>query len=463
MLTIKIPPNFSREREYILSVVFTEFLGLEYRPVMEDRKDVQIGEDHGPKLVMADTFFAMPQEYWLHHGSLPKQPLETWILPDRLSLSIVVHKRIPVIYGERTKNGEWSERHEDQIVLGLDIFGSAFFMLARYEEVIKLDRDSHGRFPAKASLAYQEGFIDRPIINEYIEILWGCLKILWPNLARKKRSFSMRPTHDVDLAYSEATRSLASITRSFLGDIIKRQQPLLAVHNIKRGLRLWSGHVEEDPYNTFDWMMDVSESHGISSAFYFMTDRTAGSMDGNYSICHPLIKSLLRKIHARGHEVGIHLSYHSYQDSKQTKKEVSDLKILSEKEKIYQDKWGARQHFLRWETPTTFVNLEQAGLDYDSTLSFADCAGFRCGICYEYPAYDIKSRSILHLKERPLVAMECSILDDRYMGFGLGEKALGIFQTLKERCRLFNGSFVFLWHNSRLATQAEKIFYRSIF
>lgn len=76
-----------------------------------------------------------------------------------------------------------------KVKLGLDIFGSAFFMLTRYEEVVKSVKDEHERFQARASLAYQEGFLERPIVNEYLEILWWSMKRLWPNLERKKESF----------------------------------------------------------------------------------------------------------------------------------------------------------------------------------------------------------------------------------------------------------------------------------
>lgn len=30
-----------------------------------------------------------------------------------------------------------------------------------------------------------------------------------------------------------------------------------------------------------------------------------------------------------------------------------------------------------------------AGLDYDSTLSYADCADCSCGICYECPVFTL--------------------------------------------------------------------------
>ena len=57
-------------------------------------------------------------------------------------------------------------------------------MLSRYEEYVDSSRDVHDRFPAKASLAYKEGFLDQPIINEYIELLFACMLCLWPNIKR---------------------------------------------------------------------------------------------------------------------------------------------------------------------------------------------------------------------------------------------------------------------------------------
>lgn len=49
-------------------------------------------------------------------------------------------------------------------------------MIARYEEVLlwdRVDKDLYGRFPSSESLAYKEGFLDIPIVNEYIEWLWN--------------------------------------------------------------------------------------------------------------------------------------------------------------------------------------------------------------------------------------------------------------------------------------------------
>ena len=73
------------------------------------------------------------------------------------------------------------------IECGIDIFASSFFMLTRWEEYVNKIRDMHNRFPAYASLACKNNFLDRPIVNEYVEMLWNMLKFLGCKQEKKKR------------------------------------------------------------------------------------------------------------------------------------------------------------------------------------------------------------------------------------------------------------------------------------
>lgn len=68
----------------------------------------------------------------------------------------------------------------------------------------------------------------------------------------------------------------------------------------------------------------------------------------------------------------------------------------------------------------------------------------------------------LKLHERPLIAMECSIIDERYMGLGTGEAALEVFLSLKRTCQQFDGDFTLLWHNSRLVKLNKLLLYENI-
>ena len=181
--------------------------------------------------------------------------------------------------------------------------------------------------------------------------------------------------------------------------------------------------------------MDLSETLGMRSAFYFICGHT-DPHDADYKISHPAIRSLLKKIHERGHEIGLHPSYGTYRKPHLLSQEASSLRRICASEGIDQREWGGRMHYLRWEQPTTLKGLVKANIDYDSTLGYADRPGFRCGTCFEYPAFDPITQQVLPLRIRPLIAMECSVMSKLYMGLGTGVEALDVFSDLKMLARL---------------------------
>jgi len=142
--------------------------------------------------------------------------------------------------------------------------------------------------------------------------------------------------------------------------------------------------------------------------------------------------------------------------------EANRLRRIMDEEGISQDKIGNRQHYLRWSTPETARNLEQAGISYDTTLGYADHPGFRCGTCFEYHMYDLIERKPLRLKQRPLIVMEESVIDDCYLGMGYADEALDLMRTLKKRALQFGGDFTLLWHNSHFMAAKDREFYEAL-
>jgi hypothetical protein len=429
-LAVSTPSNLVPERAYAVDVVLSEFLGLEYRhePGAGDRVEIRLdGAD--ARLELADDFFG--------RGTvLPGEPLARWDAARVLPEATLVEPILPVLFGTEPYHGPGR--------LGLDVFGAAFFMLTRYEELTSGQRDEHERFPAPASIAAREGFLHRPIVNEYAEILWAALARIWPRLERQPRTYRERPTHDVDhplTADRQARRQLVSMA----GDLIRRGDAALSVRRL-----LWlarGARPEGDPLNTFDLLMDLSEERGLVSAFYFIAGPTQAPLDGDYSLGASWIRSLLGRIHARGHEIGLHTSYGTFRDPERTRAEAERLRRICREEGIEQEAWGGRQHYLRWENPGTWQNWEDAGLDYDSTVGFADSPGFRSGTCFEHPVFNLETRRALRLRERPLIVMEQSALS--YLGLG-EEEALDLVGDLRVVCKRFGGDFVFLWHNSQV-------------
>ena len=349
------------------------------------------------------------------------------------------------------------------IHVAYDILGLTYWMLSRQEEVGRTDLDEHGRFAATSSHAYKHGYLERPVVDEWLHILGQVIQRTWPGIDLKHHSFSMKLSHDVDQPSLYAFKPWRTIARMMAGHIIKRRD--LKAFFIAPYVKLATRNelIAADPYNTFGWLMDMSEAKNLRSSFYFICGRTNPKRDADYEADHPVIRKLMRRIYERGHEIGLHPSYDTFQSPELLKKEADQLKRICAEEGIYQTQWGGRMHYLRWEQPTTLRALDEAGMNYDSTLGYADRPGFRCGTCYEYPAFDSVMQQQLSLRIRPLVVMKCSVIDEAYAGLGLSDAASNLIATLKQRCAAVNGVFTLLWHNSYLKSQAmTNIYYRSL-
>lgn len=461
VLLIECPKGYDEERSYVFNVIFTEFLGIPYECRQMNGSETKIrllGSLEEEVIRWSDVFFHTSKEKWCTVSSLPHTPLPTWNVAQDLPEAKVVKSVLPVIYGEPLDDQRWFEHSGQEIRLGLDIAGSIFFMLTRYEELVLSDRDEHGRFPAKASLAYRENFLDRPIVDEYVEILWACIKRLWPNLERKKQMYRVWLSHDVDEPLAIVGRPWHKVFRSVMGDLIKRQSIDLAVQRL---VARATGNYERDPYNTFAFIMDLSERYGLKSTFFFKVGCTNPRFDANYSMDNPWVQKLMRTIHERGHEIGLHPSYESYNRCEVMRAEYEKLVHSAEQLGIFQEQWGSRQHFLRWENPITWQILDEVGLDYDATLGFADRVGFRCGTCREFPVFNLRTRQTLRLREQPLIAMDTTMLSTVYMALQ-PEYVIEEIRKLSTLCRRFGSAFTLLWHNTSLTQAWQKKLYLEI-
>ena len=346
----------------------------------------------------------------------------------------------------------------------VDLIGIVYWMLNRIEEVGRTDLDQHQRFISTSSHAHQHNYLERPIADEWLHVLEQVIRRTWPSIDIKRHHFSMMVSHDVDVPSCYAFQNSAGkIVRHMGGDLYRRHNPVSAMLGPWIHFRSKNSLHPLDSMNTFSWIMDQSEAHGLTSAFNFICGRTNRRYDADYDIDDPAIRQLLRDISTREHEIGLHPSFETYHDPDALASEAAVLRRVCAEEGINQQSWGGRMHVLRWEQPNTLYGWERAGMSYDNTLSYVDRAGFRCGTCHEYQAFDPVAEKTLNLRIRPLIAMEVTVIADRYMGLGTGTSAFQKFNQLKDACRAVNGNFTLLWHNHQLTTRSERRLYLSIF
>ncbi len=453
MLKVHIPESYAPERAYVIDVLLGEFLGLSYELYPAALLNETVIADDRSHLSVSDIFFQSPADQWLKPALLPKLPLDTW---TNSSLGLT---NLPVLYGHKLGNGDYFSASENGATLGLDLFGSVFFLLTRYEEIVSTQRDSHDRFPSLASMAAQANFLMRPLVNEYLEVLWAALTRVFPRLERKSHEFRLVLSHDVDQPFGGAGRSAMRVARSVAGDLRKGRPLPVALERVSTWL---TGDFDGDPCNTFDYLMRESEKRGLVSAFYFICGHSGGAVDGDYELAHPRIQSLMQTIHERGHEIGLHPSYNTFRNAERLRSEYTQLRDTCSALGIAQKAWGGRQHYLRWQNPITWQLWNDAGLAYDSSLTFSDSIGFRAGVCYEYPVYNLETRTKLALRERPLLVMEASLWDYMAISETDVDTAAERIMPLLQACKRYGGDFTLLWYNHNFRFDAQKRLYEQL-
>lgn len=458
-LFLYISDHCSQEQEYILTWIISEVLGLEYKILESAKHGYTVIKQKGSnrQINISNKFFQQAHKDWLKIESLSN------ISPREISISIEdatisTTSLFPV--DKTIINLENENQNGKTVNIPFDLFGSIFFLITRYEEIIEKEVDLHERFHSKNSIASKAGLLNKAIGNEYIEILWKSISALWPSLKRKKRAFRILPSHDIDFPSFYLNKTELQVLKKCGGDIVKRKNLQQAIKRYVHWINFKMNKKFEDPFDTCDWLMTQSENNNVKSAFYYIPFKTHHN-DPGIPIDHPVVEDQWSRIIARGHEIGCHPGYMTYNSQELLSKSVKIIAKQLDKMGSPSSTCGGRQHVLRWNTSYTPRFLDRAGLEYDSTLGYAESTGFRCGICYEYPMYDLVNRSTLNIRQRPLLIMDVSLFSNRYLGLNLKD-AFDNMKSIKSECRKYNGDFTILWHNTELQTEDRKEVYQSI-
>lgn len=308
-------------------------------------------------------------------------------------------------------------------------------MLTRWEEThSEVERDAHGRFPAEKSAAWQQGFLHRPVVNEWADWLWQELVRLGWRGERKRREFKISVSCDVD--HPRLWWSVTDRAKTLAGAVFKRGDFQEAKYWLNRPG--WNSDLH-DPYDVFDEWMDFFEKNGLVAQFNFMGERPYWS-NCWYPLRHPFVQGLMEKIAARGHGIGFHPSYEAFENQEMFEQELASLREISPVGIT-----SGRQHYLRFDAPRTWQMWEAAGLREDSTLGYPEAEGFRCGICHDFPVFDTKQRKMLSLREKPLLAMDVTLAQYRRY---TPEQAAESLAQLRREVEKHGGDFTLLWHNS---------------
>jgi hypothetical protein len=313
-----------------------------------------------------------------------------------------------------------------------DLPAACALVLSRYEEIEAPRRDEHGRFRSADSIAARDGYLDRPIVDEWGLALEQVIATLEPGWKPPQRRLRVKVSHDVDLI------GIPFGLREPIVQMVARRRFGVALRDVLSGFTAAMPGSLQQVIEICERM----EARGLRSALYWKASvRTAH--DSGYDIRDRRVARVMDWARGRDVEMGVHPGYFTFASEAALAAEVEQCRQAIGAREI-----GGRQHYLRW-SPDTWMHWEQCGLAYDSSVGFADSVGFRAGTCWPYRPWLWKENRRAKLLEIPLVVMEQSLVSARYMGLSPDESAMAVRQLL-EKCAGVGGVFTLLWHNNCL-------------
>ena len=139
--------------------------------------------------------------------------------------------------------------------------------------------------------------------------------------------------------------------------------------------------------------MAIESQYGFRSTFYWLVHMDKQNAD--YQISSAPIQAQLKYITDQGFEIGLHKSLRDTSFGE-------ELKLLNANGKTE----GQRYHFLKFNLPKAWDELEKAGLKLDTSLGFSEDFGFRNSYGLPFMPFNLKQNRVYNLIELPMNVMD---------------------------------------------------------
>lgn len=332
--------------------------------------------------------------------------------------------------------------------LPFDLFSAVFYLLSRYEEYQPYIKDVHGRFKPNDSLAYKNGFLNKPVVNIWIKsFVEKFNKKSDLKLSPINKAYRFINTIDIDMAYSFKYKGIYRNMFGYLRSIKNNN-----MKEVFDRSRVVAG-LSKDPFDTFDFILNFHKKYNLNTIF-FVHVGDYGIYDKNIPFKNNKFRDLIRHLSDYA-EIGIHPSYESSLKPERVKIEIERLSEI-----IKKDITKSRQHFLKLTFPKTYRNLIDNKIKEDYSLGYASEVGFRAGTCTPFKFFNLDANEATSLIIHPFSIMEGTLRD--YQNKNAKEALQCITQQIFE-IKNMNGEFVSLWHNESLSNADRWIGWQEVY
>ena len=316
-----------------------------------------------------------------------------------------------------------------------DIFAASFYLISRYEEYLPHVQDVHERFSVEESLAYQHGFLKKPLIDIWAFQLLEALKEKFPTHEFTPRKFNYISTFDVNQAYIYRARGVVRSIGGFVSDFFTFELSAF----IERILVLLK--IKKDPYDTYDEIVRLKKVYDVPTVLFFLI-ANASTFDTNISITKDKYRLLIKSM-SDYVKIGLNASYLTMRKETFLKREMKKMESI-----INTPVSRTRQHMLRNYLPETYQNLIDLEVEEDYTMGYTDSVGFRASTCTPFYFYDLDFEIQTPLKVVPFAVNDYTLNEVMSL---TPRQGLIQLKELFEEVKKVNGTFVTLFHNELLS------------
>ncbi|MFS4467037.1 polysaccharide deacetylase family protein [Maribacter sp. 2210JD10-5] len=410
--THKITPRFS----YIMKHIFTRILGIEVGFTTKVEEFIKHSE-------VKITFTKQPlqNEFFIRsHDLLFEQGI------NDIDINVMNWEGVPCFFpsGERS-------------TIPFDIFSASFFLLSRYEEYLPHVKDIHGRFSPKDSIAYQNKFLQRPVVDIWAFKFLAVLKERFPDLEHKQRIYKYESVIDVTTSHSYAYRGVFRGMSGLFLDLFT-----LRFRKVYERVSVWL-KIKKDPYDNFAQLVEWHKKYQIKSTFFFQFAEYS-RYDKNIATNNNKFQSLIKYI-ADYSTVALAASYSSFDDIEVLKIEKSNLENV-----INRSISTCKMRFNRVDVPDTYRNLLATEFSNDYTMGYTQEIGFRAGTCTPFYLYDIPLEVQQPIKIHPFAIHDYALLKMKNT-----DQVKIQFDAIYHEIKKVQGSFKTIFSNELLGEDSK--------
>lgn len=297
----------------------------------------------------------------------------------------------------------------------IDYLSSVFYLLNSIQEHNDSKPDELGRFRYRDSFQFKLSLAQKNLVQECFDEI---SKKIGVSPRSEKSAFFL--THDIDMVYGSILEDGFNVIKKGRFDLFLSMLVRLAL-----GKPDWLN---------IDKIMALESEYDCKSIFYWIVNKgiiNKRERNADYDFQSKKIQQQFTLVEQSGFENGIH-------------KSISNESFEKEITKYGQQPIGNRYHYLKFNLPSGYDQIEKAGLKLDASLGFAEEIGFRNNYGLPFQPYNLKERRPYSFVEVPLHIMDRTFFQYKKSSLLQAEQEIfEFFEKNKTNCVLS-----VLWHNN---------------